>query len=151
MAMADAGVDPQPHPAASGDMLYVRSRDESKVTVMGEVTTPEAACSMRNGRLSLNDALTEAGGVNLSTANPRQIYVIRNEPKGGQSIFHLDARTRDGASPWPMASRSRPKDVVYRRSGAAGAVEPRAQPDPADHGARRIRTYRGGTNNGSTR
>jgi polysaccharide export outer membrane protein len=111
LAMADAGIDPSRIPLKPGDMLYVRSRDESKVVVMGEVTT-QMGVPMRNGRLSLSDALIEAGGVNLTTANPLQIYVVRNEEKGGQSIFHLNART---ATAIAMADgfALRPKDVVY--------------------------------------
>jgi polysaccharide export outer membrane protein len=110
MSMAEAGIDPTRIPLKSGDMIMVRSRDESKVTVMGEVNL-QTGVQMRNGRLSLNDALTEVGGVNLGTANPRQIYVIRNEANG-LSIFHLDART-----PTALAMANgfalRPKDVVY--------------------------------------
>ncbi len=111
MAMADAGVDPSTIPLHSGDMLYVRNREEGKVTVMGEVTN-QGGILMRNGRLSLNDALTEVQGLNLTSANPIQIYVIRNEAAGGQSIFHLDARTPTGIA---MANgfALRPKDVVY--------------------------------------
>jgi polysaccharide export outer membrane protein len=110
MAMAEAGIDASRIPLKSGDMVLVRSRDERKVSVMGEVTQ-QLGVQMRNGRLSLNDALTEVGGVNLSFANPRQIYVIRNEAQG-QAIFHLDART-----PTALAMADgfalRPKDVVY--------------------------------------
>ena len=111
MMMGEVGVDPSRIPLKNGDMITVRSRDDSKVMVMGEVGQ-QAAIQMRNGRLSLNDALGEVGGVNLGSANPRQIYVIRNEATGGQSIFHLDART-----PTALALADgfalRPKDVVY--------------------------------------
>ena len=86
---------------------------------------------MRNGRLSLNDALGEVGGVNLSTANPRQIYVIRNEAKGGQSIFHLDARTPTAlALADGFALRAEGRRLC--RPCTAGAMEPRDQPDPPD-------------------
>lgn len=110
-ALADAGIDPNSIPLRSGDMIYVRNREERKVTVMGEVTT-QGGLLMRNGKMSLNDALTDVGGVNLATANPLQIYVIRNEPTGGQAIFHLDARTPTAIA---MADgfALRPKDVVY--------------------------------------
>ena len=91
--------------------LVLCGRDERKVSVMGEVTV-QAPILMRNGNLSLNEALNEAGGVNLNLANPRQIYVIRNEPTGGQAIFHLDART-----PTALALADgfalRARDVVY--------------------------------------
>ena len=111
LAMTEAGVDPSRIPLTNGDMIVVRNRDERKVMVMGEVTQ-QAAIFMRNGRLSLNEALGEVGGVNLGNANPRQIYVVRNEAKGGQSIFHLDAR-----SPTALALADgfalKPRDVVY--------------------------------------
>jgi len=111
IAMADAGIDPSRIPLKSGDLIYVRNRDESKVTVMGEVTSQLGVMLRNNGRLSLNDALIEVGGLNLTTANPIQIYVIRNEAKG-QSIFHLDARTPTAIA---MADgfALKPKDVVY--------------------------------------
>ncbi|MDM0104792.1 polysaccharide biosynthesis/export family protein [Variovorax sp. J22R24] len=110
IAMADAGIDPSRIPLKNGDMIYVRNRDESKVTVMGEVTQ-QMGVMLRSGRLSLNDALIEVGGLNLTTANPIQIYVIRNEAKG-QAIFHLDARTPTAIA---MADgfALKPKDVVY--------------------------------------
>ena len=91
LAMADAGVDPSRIPLRSGDMVTVRSREDRKVSVMGEVLKPSALL-MRNGRMSLNEALGEVGGVDLTSSNPRQIYVVRNRPEGGQAIFHLDAR-----------------------------------------------------------
>lgn len=111
MMMAEVGVDPSRIPLKNGDMITVRSRDDSKVMVMGEVGQ-QAAIQMRNGRLSLNDALGEVGGVNLGSANPRQIYVIRNEAAGGQAIFHLDART-PSALALADGFALRPKDVVY--------------------------------------
>ncbi len=111
VALTEAGIDPTRIPLRNGDLLTVRNRDESEVSVMGEVQQPSAVL-MRNGRLSLNDALSKVGGPNLGTANPRQIYVIRNEPRGGQSIFHLDART---ATALALAEKFQlqPKDVVY--------------------------------------
>lgn len=111
MGMAEAGVDPTRIPLRSGDMVTVRNREDSKISVMGEVLRP-AAVLMRNGRLSLNDALSEVGGVDLGTANPRQIYVVRNRPQGGQAIFHLDARN---ALALAMADgfALQPKDVVF--------------------------------------
>lgn len=111
MAMAEAGVDPTRIPLRSGDMVTVRNREDRKVSVMGEVLKPSALL-MRNGRLSLNEALSEAGGVDLTSSNPRQIYVVRNRPEGGQAIFHLDARNAlalalsDGFS-------LQPRDLVF--------------------------------------
>lgn len=109
--LTDAGVDPSRILLRNGDMITVRAREESKVTVMGEVNN-QGGVLMRNGRLTLNDALTESGGLNLGTSAPRQIYVIRGLPDGGQTVFHLDART---ASAIQMADgfALKPKDVVF--------------------------------------
>lgn len=111
MRLAQAGIDPSRILLQNGDILFVRNRDERKVFVMGEVANQQPLL-MRNGRLSLNDALAEAGGANLNTANPRQIYVIRNQPQGGYSIFHLDAKSATAvamADGFPL----KPRDVVY--------------------------------------
>jgi polysaccharide biosynthesis/export protein len=95
----------------NGDQVTVRNRDESKVYVMGEILRPSALV-MHNGRLTLNEALGEAGGPNLGTANTGQIYVIRNQGDGSPSVFHLNA---DNPSALALAENFtlRPRDVVY--------------------------------------
>lgn len=111
MRMQDAGVNPERILLENGDQVVVRNRDESKVYVMGEILKPSALI-MHNGRLSLNEALGDAGGPNLSTANTAQIYVIRNTGGESPAIFHLDA-----ANPTALALADkfslRPRDVVY--------------------------------------
>lgn len=94
-----------------GDALEVRNRDERKVYVMGETLRPSALL-MRDGRLSLAQALGESGGINLATANPGQIYVIRRDQGGTPSVFHLDAKNPTMlavADGFKLQSR----DVVY--------------------------------------
>lgn len=111
MRMARAGLDPSRVVVQNGDIIFVRNRDERKVVVMGEVLVPQALL-MRNGYLSLNDALAEVNGPNLNTSNPRQIYVIRNQGQGGYSIYHLDAKSATAlamADGFPL----KPKDVIY--------------------------------------
>lgn len=111
MRLAQAGIDPSRILLQNGDILFVRNRDERKVFVMGEVASQQPLL-MRNGRLSLNDAISEAGGANLNTSNPRQIYVIRNQPQGGYSIYHLDAKSATAiamADGFPL----KPRDVIY--------------------------------------
>ena len=111
MQMQEAGINPSRILLQSGDVVTVRARDESKVFVMGEITRP-SVLQMRNGRLSLNEALGEAGGPNLATANAGQIYVIRNNAQGAPVVFHMDAR-----SPVALALADtfalKPRDVVY--------------------------------------
>ena len=68
--LTDAGVDPSRILLRNGDMLTVRAREESKVTVMGEVTT-QGGVLMRNGRLTLNEALTESRPASTLARPPR--------------------------------------------------------------------------------
>ena len=94
-----------------GDLVTVRNREDRKVFVMGEILRP-SALTMRNGNLTLSEALGEAGGPNLATANTSQIYVIRNTAQAQPAIFHLNA-----GSPAALALAEsfslRPRDVVY--------------------------------------
>jgi polysaccharide export outer membrane protein len=105
------GIDPSRIVLASGDLLRVHSRDDSKVFVVGEVIKP-ASLPMRNGRLSLNEALGEVGGIDPRTANARQVYVIRNVGDAQPLVYHLDAQ-----SPVMFALAEdfalKPRDVVY--------------------------------------
>lgn len=113
------GVNPSRILLAAGDLVRVGNRDDAKVYVMGEVTRP-SALPLRNGSLTLNEALGEAGGVNAMSGDPRQIYVVRSH-SGNQGtgatpvrpeIYHLDAQ-----SPTAYALAEgfalQPHDVVY--------------------------------------
>lgn len=86
------GINPANILLATGDMLRVPSRDESRIFVLGEV--PRAGAQvLRDGRRSLSEALGDAGGINPTSGDPRQVYVVRNAAAGTPQIFHLDART----------------------------------------------------------
>jgi polysaccharide export outer membrane protein len=93
-----------------GDVLNVPDRSYNKIFVLGEVLKPFSQF-LNKGRMTLAEALSDAGGVNFSTANPEQIYVIRGAaPK--PEIFHLDATSPDAlilADRFPLQAR----DVVY--------------------------------------
>ncbi len=93
----------------NGDVLRVASRDESKVFVSGEVVQPKSL-TMHNGRLTLNEAMGESGGIS-PTGDGRQVYIVRRTPKGPQ-VYRLDARAPDALA---MAEEFElyPKDVVY--------------------------------------
>ena len=105
------GVNPNKILLGAGDMVRVFSQDDSKVYVLGEVPRP-AGQVMRNGRLSLNQALGEAGGVSTTSGNPRQIYVVRAKVDGTPEVYHLDASTPVS---YALAEgfELRPRDVVY--------------------------------------
>jgi polysaccharide export outer membrane protein len=140
--LVQRGVNPANILLADGDVVRVRSRDESKVFVSGEVVSPRAL-PMYNGRLTLNEALGESGGVNPLSGDGSQIYVVRKNGTD-QVVYQLDGRA-PGALAMAEGFELNPKDVVYvaatplanwhravslifpsALSGALGAVTPMA-------------------------
>ena len=116
--MVAAGIHPGQLLLRSGDLLRVPSKDEARIFVLGEVQRP-GPIVQRNGRLSLNEALGEAAGVNPLSGNAAQVYVVRPSPTTSPNasaqqpqVFHLDARS-------PVALllaeqfELQPRDVVY--------------------------------------
>lgn len=139
--LVQRGVNPASILLQDGDVVRVRSRDESKVFVSGEVVSPRAL-PMHNGRLTLNEALGESGGVNPLSGDGSQIYVIRRAGTE-QVVYQLDGRS-PGALAMAENFELDPKDVVYvaatplanwhraislilpsALSGAVGAVNPK--------------------------
>ena len=110
-ALVRQGVNPSDILLINGDVVRVRNRDENKIFVLGEVVTPKAL-PMFNGRLTLTEALGEAGGLNQLSAAGRQVYVVRNANAKEPLVYNLDAR-----SPVAMALADgfmlRPRDVVF--------------------------------------
>jgi polysaccharide export outer membrane protein len=110
-ALIERGQDLNQVMLKSGDIVRVTPRDESKVFVTGEVTTP-ASIVMRDGRLTLNEALGVAGGPNQMTADSSQVFVVRSTEQATPLVFHLNA-----ASPQAYAVAEKfelqPKDVVF--------------------------------------
>jgi polysaccharide biosynthesis/export protein len=104
--------DPSRIVLRGGDLLRIGARDDNGVYVMGEVNRPMLALPKRNGRLTLSDALLQAGSINSNTADAAQMFVIRGAGGHAPTVFHLDAR-----SPVAMVLASQfelePKDVVY--------------------------------------
>jgi polysaccharide export outer membrane protein len=105
------GYDASRIPMQNGDIVNVGTREDTRVYVMGEIRNPSPLL-MRNGRLTLNEALGDAGGPELNTSQPGQIYVIRNSRGDVPEVFHLDAK-----NPVALALADRfelqPRDVVY--------------------------------------
>lgn len=125
--LATLGVNPSKIILAAGDLVRVGSRDDTKVYVLGEVTKP-MTLPLRNGRLTLNEALGEAGGVNSVSGDPRQIYVVRSrngdlgiDPSANAGsvatstapeIYHLDASS-PAAYALAEGFELKSRDVVY--------------------------------------
>ncbi|NIE66997.1 sugar ABC transporter substrate-binding protein [Burkholderia sp. Ax-1719] len=110
--MLARGVSPSHLYLRPGDVLRVTARDENDVYVMGEVNKPVSASPRRSGRITLADAIAQAGSVNSSTADAAQMFVIRGTLSGTPQVFHLDGR-----SPVAMLVAKefdlQPKDIVY--------------------------------------
>lgn len=95
-----------------GDVLHIAPNELRRVFVMGEVTRP-STLAMTNRRLSLTQALSDAGGIQENRANGRGIYVIRDsEYDGIIDVYQLDL-----AEAWALALGDefilQPRDIVY--------------------------------------
>lgn len=100
----------------NGDLLRVEAREDYGVYVMGEVGKPATVLPMKNGKLSLGEALSQAGSINSASADAKALYVIRGGPGMDPQVYHLDA-----TSPVSMLLANQfelePKDVVYVDAG----------------------------------
>ncbi len=110
--LIQAGISPASIMLQSEDMVRVAHRDETKVAVLGEIARP-GSMPMRNGQLTLADALAEAGGLNVNTADARQVYVIRGAGlEEVPWVYHINTR-----SPAMLAMAEQfalqAKDIVY--------------------------------------
>ena len=108
--LVQRSVNPSSIMLSSGDVVRVLSRDETKIFISGEVTSPRAL-PMRNGRLTLTEALGEAGGINPVTGDARQVYVVRRTSQSSV-VYQLDANA-PGALAMAEGFELNPRDVVY--------------------------------------
>lgn len=94
----------------AGDTIQVPDNSSEQIHLIGEVQHV-GNYPLDNGRLNLAQALGDAGGLNLTTANPARIFVFRGAYEKPQ-VFWLDAR-----SPQAMLLAAdfelKPQDVVY--------------------------------------
>jgi polysaccharide export outer membrane protein len=114
IALTEANIDPNSILLQSGDIVRMAPRDENKVYVMGEVVLP-TAMPMMDGKLTLGDALGEAGGPSQVSSNAR-IYVVRPFPNAMPEVFHLNSSSPQAlavAQKFPLQA----KDVVFVDAG----------------------------------
>jgi len=100
-----------------GDSVQVHHRDEAPVYLLGELRNPRSVPTY-HGKLSLAQALSDAGGINATSAEARSIYVFRRgKTDNTVDVFHLDAY-----NPVAMVLADRfalqPRDVVYVDAGS---------------------------------
>lgn len=117
--MLDSGDTTQNVMLQGGDVINIPDRSASRVFVMGEVKTP-MQMPMLKGRLSIADALTQAGGILDTDANPRQIYVMRGmrEKPTTPDVYRLDM-TQPDAIMLSTQFQLQPMDVVYVSTAAS--------------------------------
>ncbi|AZV93889.1 hypothetical protein CBF45_09265 [Bordetella sp. J329] len=94
-----------------GDIVTVPERRFDKVFVLGEVLVPQSKI-MPLGRYTLSEALSDAGGLNQTTSNAAQVYVLRGTDTGRPQIWHLNAKAPD-ALILADSFELKPRDVVF--------------------------------------
>ena len=101
-----------------GDIIDVPDRSNSRVFVLGEVNKP-TSLPMNRGRLTLADALTGAGSLDVKTGDPRFVYVVRGADKTlTPDVYQLDM-TQVDALMLMTKFELQPKDVVYVQVSSA--------------------------------
>lgn len=96
---------------SSNDIITIPENRYNKVFVMGEVRTPQSLV-MPRGRISLSEAISDAGGFDPLSANTGQVYVIRKGANERPQIWHLNASSPDAlvlADSFDLEAR----DIVY--------------------------------------
>ena len=97
-----------------GDVLHISEAGNQQVFVMGEVRNP-TALALGNSRISLTNAIAQAGGISQVTADASGVFVIRRNAPNMQkfaTVFQLDA---DNAAAFALGTEFmlQPTDVVY--------------------------------------
>jgi polysaccharide export outer membrane protein len=99
-----------------GDSLHVPNSLEQPVYLLGELVKP-GTLPMIHGNLSLAKAISDAGGIQSTSADAHSIYVIRaGSAAKAVDVFHLDARNPMAmvlADQFPLD----PRDIVYVDAG----------------------------------
>lgn len=110
--MIERGQNPSEILLKDDDLLRIVPRDENGVYVMGEINRPVTAVPLKTGKLTLSDALSQAGSLNATSANAAKLYVIRGATGTTPHVYRLDA-----SSPVSMVLANQfdlqPHDVVY--------------------------------------
>jgi len=94
------------------DTIYVSTRENQKIYVMGEAGKSQAL-PMRDQGMTLSDALGESLGINPASGSASKIYVVRTNPNDRTTeIYHLNLLS---IGDFGLANqfRLRSNDIVY--------------------------------------
>ncbi|MFA5663571.1 polysaccharide biosynthesis/export family protein [Castellaniella sp.] len=94
-----------------GDVIDVPETRYNKVFVLGEVDKPQSVL-LPYGDYSLSEAISDAGGLNPSTSNGSQVYVMRAGDNGRPQVWHLNA-SNPAALVLADGFRLHARDVVF--------------------------------------
>jgi len=128
LALYEGGDLSQNIPLQQGDVLNVPDRQFNKIFVFGETSaattgsgssampggsqsTRARSLYMSKGRMTLAEALSDAGGISQDFADAARIFVFRGG-LGKPKIYHLDAKSPDAlllADRFPL----QPRDVIF--------------------------------------
>ena len=94
------------------DTLYINSRENEKIYVMGE-SGKNQALPLREQGMTLSDTLGESLGLNPLSASRSKVYVVRSHPNQPMTeIYHLDL-TSIGDFGLANQFKMRSNDIVY--------------------------------------
>ena len=96
----------------ANDTLFVNSRENQKIYVMGEATSNKSI-QLRDQGMSLTDVLGESFGINPMSGSRSKIYVVRSHPYDATTeVYHLDLTS---IGDFGLASKfaMRSNDIVY--------------------------------------
>jgi len=94
-----------------GDVVYVPSKVNRQVYVLGEVLFPQAI-TMDSDVMTLSQAITRSGGIEPFASNPQHTYVFREEDNGEKVAYHLKGRNPASyllANQFPLKKQ----DIIY--------------------------------------
>nr|WP_171501043.1 polysaccharide biosynthesis/export family protein [Acinetobacter wanghuae] len=94
------------------DTLYVNSRENQKIYIMGE-SGKNQSLAMREQGMSLSDALGESLGLNPLSASRSKIYVVRSNPIHNMTeVYNVDLSS---IGDFGLANqfKMQPNDIVY--------------------------------------
>lgn len=101
-----------------GDVLNVPDKQFNKIFILGDTglgglvgAGRSRSIYMNKGRMTLNEALSEAGGANSAASDPARIFIFRSK-LGQPEIYHLDSKSPDVlllAERFPL----QPRDIIY--------------------------------------
>ena len=94
------------------DTIYVNSRENQKVYVMGEAAKPQPL-PMRDLGMTLSDVLGESQGLNANSASRSKIFVVRSTPNDSATqVYQLDLTS---IADFGLANRFKMQsnDIVY--------------------------------------